>query len=67
MTDTFDMRPIKGLRGRVLTLLGKLCERLSEQLEEWSRHLIRCPDCGQSRYYGEGCNPRWLEITRRGL
>lgn len=40
---------------RFLTMLGRLCAWLAGVLEEWSRHLIRCPDCGRSRYYGRAC------------
>ena len=24
-------------------------------LEDWSRHLNRCPDCGRSSFYGKPC------------
>lgn len=39
----------------VSTAIGHALARLAEMLEDWSRHLIRCPDCGRSRYYGRAC------------
>ena len=39
----------------LLTALGLLCAWLATILEGWSRHLIRCPDCGRSTFYGKPC------------
>ena len=43
------------LRYHLLTPLGRVCRWLADVLEEWSHVLIRCPDCGRSRYYGKAC------------
>lgn len=35
--------------------LGRLCSRLADILEDWSRKLTICEQCGESLYYGKPC------------
>jgi hypothetical protein len=41
--------------GRLSNRLAGLCERLAQAFESAARHLRRCPQCGQSQYYGRPC------------
>lgn len=35
--------------------LARVLFAVAYRLEDWGRHLDRCPDCGRSRFYGAPC------------
>ena len=49
-------------RVRASNRLAALAARLAEWFEERARRWDRCERCGRSRFYGDGCNPRYRDV-----
>lgn len=55
MTRIYIIRPYRWYILAVGNPLARLLSWGSEVLDEGSRRLKRCPDCGESYYYGKPC------------